>query len=120
MNGRIKRLRWLARLLGTAPAIFGWVMMIGEAFTEPAPNREGVLVLVALIALTMSAIAAWRWQRIGGAAEIVCAVAFGFLVYLTAGHNRLLVATLLPLPWFVSGVLFLTIDWVARRRSAAL
>jgi hypothetical protein len=117
LSAKIVWTRRAARFLGTAPVVFGWFMIVAELIAGPTGDAdgEGVFVGLALIALTAAALTAWRWERIGGIAEIVAAVAFGFVVYLTAGRNQLIVATLLPLPWFVSGLLFLALDWNRRR-----
>ena len=40
------------------------------------------------------------------------AIAFGVFVYATSGHNRVAVALLLPLPWALSGILLLVINWL--------
>jgi hypothetical protein len=106
-------------LLGTVPAVFGWIMMIGEAVAAPTADGEGAAVVVGLVALTASAFAAWRWERGGGALEVVAALGFGLLVYFTAGHNRLLAAILLPSPWFLSGILFLAINLPLARPSTS-
>ncbi len=112
MTERIGPLRWLARLLGVAPAVFSWFMVIGYAITEPGLSGEGAAVLGSVILLTLAALAAWRWEFAGGIAEIAVAVGFAVVVYVTAGRNELIVATLLPSPWFVSGALFV---WLSRR-----
>jgi hypothetical protein len=102
-----RALRRLARVLGTAPALFGWLIAIAEAVAGESGDGEGIAVGVSFAAVTASALAAWRWERAGAICEILAAIAFGGVVYITAGHNRLLVALLLPSPWLLSGILFL-------------
>ncbi len=114
---KIVWVRRLARFLGVAPAAFSWFMVIGYAFTEPGISGEGVAVVVSVILLTLAALSVWRWEFAGGIAEIIVAIGFGIMVYVTAGRNELIVATLLPLPWFVSGLLFLALDWAKRRQA---
>jgi hypothetical protein len=114
MNPWTPRVRWLALLLGVVPAAFGWFIVIAEAAAGEEGDGEGVAVGLSFAFLTASAIAAWRWERLGALAEIVAAVVFGIVVYTTAGHNRVPIALILPSPWFLSGVLLLAISSVGR------
>jgi hypothetical protein len=84
-------------------------MAIGSATSEPF-TAEGFGVAAMLTTLTVSAAAAWKWERWGGAAELAAALAFGVFVYVTAGTNQIIVAFLLPSPWFLSGALFLALS----------
>jgi hypothetical protein len=93
-------------------------MAIGSAASEPFTG-EGFGVATMLATLTVSAAAAWKWERWGGAAEVAAALAFGVFVYVTAGSNQLIVALLLPSPWFLSGVLFLALSRT-RQEEASL
>jgi hypothetical protein len=116
----VEPVRWLARLLGAVPVVIGWFFMIAEAVAGPSGDGEGVAVAVMLVVLTASTVAAWRWERSGAAAEVIAALAFGVLVYVTAGHNRILAALLLPLPWFLSGLLLFAINSLRQDTSRPL
>jgi hypothetical protein len=118
MNPRGRQLRWFARMLATVPTVFGWSLVVSEAAAGEDGDGEGIAVGLGFAFLTAATAATWRWERIGAAAEIVAAVVFAIIVYVTAGHNRVLVALILPSPWLVSGVLLLAIGAIRHGNPA--
>lgn len=112
-----KWLRWLARGIGSPFAAFYVFMGLGSAISaisdrEPV-TAEGVMVVVLFSAGVIGVLIAWWRERIGGLLLVVDAIVLAVFVYVTAGHNRLAAALLIPCPLLVSGILFL-MSW---RRS---
>ncbi len=114
--------RWLARGIGSPFAAFYVFMGLGYAIQgilDPEPVRaEGVIVAVLFSAGVIGVLIAWWRERIGGLVLVVDAIVLAVFVYVTAGHNRLGAALLIPGPLFISGVLFL-MSWKRSVRTAA-
>ncbi len=76
--------------------------------------REMPLFIVFAVA-TVGVLIAWRWELLGGAIAVVCAIAINALVYLGAGRALFYAALMNSVPFFVAGVLFLTCYWRTRQ-----
>ncbi len=75
---------------------------------------EGPFIAVFTAVVLASALVAWCRERIRGIALMACAVTLAIFVYVTAGRDKLLVASILPSPFLVSGALFLAAWWRTR------
>jgi hypothetical protein len=83
---------------------------------EPV-TAEGVMVAVLFSGGVIGVLIAWWRERIGGLVLVVDAIALAVLIYVTAGHNRLGAALLIPSPLLASGILFL-MSWQRSVRPA--
>ena len=91
----------------------------GSLYTIEADqvDGQGILLLVFLGLATLSLIAAWRWEGIGGLVSVLSAVVLGALVYSLADHDRVLMAVFYGSPFLVAGILFLACWWRAGRTA---
>ncbi|MGB7723903.1 MAG: hypothetical protein WBL65_28640, partial [Bryobacteraceae bacterium] len=73
--------RWTARIAGTLMALFFLAFFIGEGFPNifRLPWRESLSVL-ALSAVVVGLLLAWKWEGLGGAVAVVAMVAFMLLI----------------------------------------
>lgn len=78
-------------------------------------SPRGMPLFIVFVAATAGILIAWRWEMIGGAIAVVCAIAIHALVYLGAGHAMFYAALMISVPFFVAGVLFLTCCWRTRQ-----
>jgi succinate dehydrogenase hydrophobic anchor subunit len=116
--------RWLRRFArGIGSPFAGLVVISGLAHAiqgisdrEPV-TAEGVMVAVLFSGGVIGVLIAWWRERIGGLVLVVDAIALAVLIYVTAGHNRLGAALLIPSPLLVSGILFL-MSWQRSVRPA--
>ena len=103
--------RWTARIAGTLMALFFLAFFVGEGF----PNifrlhwRESLSVL-AMSAVVVGLLLAWKWEGVGGAIALAAMVLFMLLVGMRGGRTSLL---LLPA---AIGLLHVVCWW--RLRSA--
>lgn len=115
-------LRWTARLVGLAVAVFVLVMVIGDAIAESSEGISAIGVGVGILFgwVFLSMVAAWRWEKLGGLSCILVAVALGIFVAVTAGRNNALAALAMGLPIIAIGMAFLVAArGVPPRRTAA-
>jgi len=113
-----KWVRWLARGIGSPFAAFYVFMGLGSAFFDPEPvTAEGVMVAVLFSGGVLGVLIAWWREKIGELVLVVDAIVLAIFVYVTAGHNRVGAALLIPCPLLVSGVLFL-MSWRKSVRPA--
>jgi hypothetical protein len=89
-----------------------FVLILCLAITnEDRPNGPAIMILV-LLGLTMAgSVAAWRWERAGGAVVIVGALGTGFAAYSASlefglGSQSFLPALIYGVPFLVVGILF--------------
>ena len=111
--------RWTAR----AASIFvcAWfTFILTLVATNEDPPRPEVIPALILIALTIVAcVAAWRWERAGGIATMVGAMAIGIALWLPpslAGLNFVMPIAILTyvVPFGTVGALFVWAGWMAR------
>ena len=113
-------IRWIARLSSlTINSVFLLILVLAVT-NEDKPQGAAIPVLV-LLALTMvSCLAAWRWERAGGIAVLVSAVALGLAAYAASDtyglEPRLLAPLLYAVPYLLVGTLFL---WAARGQRSS-
>lgn len=119
-------LRWIARILALAVAVFWLWWGIGSAFVEGfgwlsllAHSLPGLLILIATLV-------AWRWERIGGSLLVgVDILVTGFLLWaISRGGYRgpafqmgIMVWLTIALPPLLAGLVFLA-SWRRARPQA--
>ena len=119
-----RTMRWIARIVSSIAIAFGLFMLISHAvFDEPqfneteaeAQEREedaeedmpGLIVFVIFFLITSAALVfAWGRERIGGTVAFFGSVVMALAIFFTAGSNRLMAASLITLPFWSSGILF--------------
>ena len=110
-------IEWIGLGLPTlASAAFG-LIVAGEALDPHGGGQgswiEGAAVVVGASVLVGATLYSWRAPRRGGAALVGAAALLAAVIAFTAGRHVLVVALLLPAPWFVGGLLLL----VSRSRA---
>ncbi|MCG2769541.1 MAG: hypothetical protein ABIK79_03620 [Chloroflexota bacterium] len=109
-----KRIRWIARGLGSLAAAYSLLMGIGYGITEPGPlTGEGAMMAVLITTSVVGVIVAWWREGTGGTILVVDAIAYGIFAFFAAGHNKGLAVSITAGPWLLIGSLFIA-SW---RRS---
>jgi hypothetical protein len=117
-------LRWIARILSIPPVIFFFLFLIGhlvgeERSTVPITPVE-VIGLVSLVAFTslmvIALIVAWKWEKIGSFVVVISSVILFTILLIVVGRNNFYVASIIVLPFFIPGLLFLG-TWLRSRRA---
>ena len=112
-----KRMRRVARGVGSFVAAFWLFAGIGSGMAESGPMGLEDAIMAVLITSTVVGVAvAWWRERIGGTMLLVCAVAHSTFAYFAAGHNKGFAMLISGGPWLVVGLLFLA-SWRRSRRS---
>jgi len=104
-----KPMRWAARAIALAGAMFFLTMLIGPDTTngsEPITTEGVVLGVPGVIALAACVVSWWR-ERLAAILLMGAAVGLGIHIGVYAGHNHLLAWSMLGLPYLVAGVLLL-------------
>ena len=104
-----KQMRYAARAIALAGAMFFLTMLIGGATTdgsEPITEEGAVLGVPGVIALAACVVSWWR-ERL--AAILLLGTAVGLTIHISvcAGHNHLLAWSMLGLPYLLAGLLLL-------------
>lgn len=104
-----KTLRWTARSLSSIVISFALFMLVGSAgFDDTGPNLGITVFVIFMIPTMIALVLAWRWEKWGGLVAIAGSFAMGITVFFTAGSNQLMAGLLIPSPFMVSGILFLS------------
>ena len=117
----VNELRLVTKAVGLlailTAVLYGRAILGGSLYAiESTPGQgQDLLLLVFLGLATLSLLAAWRWEGLGGFVSVLSAVLLGGLVYVLADHNRLMMAVFYGSPFMVAGILFLACWWRARR-----
>ena len=105
-----KPMRWAARAIALAGAMFFLTMLIGPDTTdgsEPITTEGVVLGVPGVIALAACVVSWWR-ERLAAILLIGAAVGLGIHIGVYAGHNHLLAWSMLGLPYLLAGLLLLS------------
>jgi hypothetical protein len=109
-----KRIRRIARGLGSLAAAYSLLMGIGYGITEPGPLTGESAMMAGLITTSVvGVIVAWWREGAGGTILIVDAIAYGIFAFFAAGRNRGFAVSITAGPWLLIGSLFIA-SW---RRS---
>jgi len=112
-----KRIRWIARGLGSLAAAYSLFMGIGYGISEPGPlTGESAMMTVLIATSVVGVIVAWRREGIGGTILVVNAIAYGIFAFFAAGHNKGFAVSITTGPWLLIGSLFIA-SW---RRSVEM
>ena len=112
-------MRWIARALGllaSGPFVLFLIYSGARIFPKLSwSSLRGMPLFIVLAMATVGILIAWRWEMIGGAIAMLCAIAISALVYLGSGRGVILAALMISVPFFIAGVLFLGCCWRARQ-----
>ena len=114
-------LRWLTRLLILVINSVFMLILCLAITNEDKPQGPAIAVLI-LLALTMvGTLAAWRWERAGGAVVMVGALGTGVAAYSVSerfglGSQSFLSAFIYGIPFLTVGIL----SWVCGHFSGAV
>ena len=113
-NRASKWVRWTARGIGSIAAAFWLIIALLYAFVDPQPLTQESMVMVGLMAVSLSSVlVAWWREGLGGMLLLICAIAQSVFAYIASGHHRGLAMSISGGPFLLAGILFL-ISW---RRS---
>ena len=116
-----KRMRWTARVIVLILTIFGAIMLIGAAVSEPLSQGTttslagNLLVVIGIVALAGCVLSWWR-DLLACILLLVTSAGLGAHIGIFAGRNHLMVWAMLGLPYLVAGVLLLYARWLSRHR----
>jgi hypothetical protein len=111
--------RWMTRLLSIVIGCM-FLLIIHLAVTnEDSPQRAAIPVLALLVLTIVAALAAWRWEKVGGVVVVLLALCLSVAAYsasLTYGLGSLsfVPALLYGVPFLIVGILL----WVCGRGVA--
>lgn len=112
-------MRWIARALGllaSGPFVLFLIYSGARIFPKLSwSSLRGMPLFIVLAMATVGILIAWRWEMIGGAIAVFCAIAISALVYLGSGRGVILAALMISVPFFIAGVLFLGCCWRTRQ-----
>jgi hypothetical protein len=98
-----------------------FLVILGLAVTNEDPPQGPAVAVLVLLGLTMlGSLAAWRWEKAGGAVVVVGALGTGIAAYSASltfglGSQSILPALINGTPFLVIGILF----WVSGQRAMA-
>ena len=104
-------LRWTARILSiVASGVFLFILFL-VATNEDPPEGPGIVLVALLAASIVGCIAAWRWEKIGGAMVVICAIAVSAAAFMASvsyglGAWGILSAIIYGVPFLVVGGMF--------------
>lgn len=107
-------LRWAARITGTLMGLFaiyfGGAHLFEDANPDipPAEAIQGAFAVGLLVVSGLGLLLAWKWERRGGAINLIAIVGFYILTYVSTG--QFLIGLLLPVMAF-PGLLFILVGW---------
>ena len=108
-------LQWIARILGCLLCgivffIFGGNLFGGSDVPEVDPNGfMEILPTLIILAFWMAFfVIAWFYELVGSIGTIVCAIIMAFPIYFTSGSNKMGMFIIIPSPFLLVGILFLT------------
>ena len=109
-----KRIRRIARVLGSLAAAYWLFMAIGYGITSPDPlTGEGAMMAALITTSVIGVIVAWWREGTGGTILVVDAIAYGIFAFFAAGRNKGFAVSITAGPWLLIGSLFIA-SW---RRS---
>jgi peptidoglycan/LPS O-acetylase OafA/YrhL len=117
---RSNSVRWAARVASIPVCAWYTLVLVLVATNEDQPHTDVIPALI-LVAINIGAcFAAWRWERLGGIAIILGAIAIGIALWAPLVNAGLtLVMPILIAAYFVPfglvGALFVWSDWIARK-----
>jgi len=116
-----KRVRWTARVIVLILTIFGAIMLIGSAVSEPlsqgtTTSLAGNLLVVIGIAALAGCVLSWWRDLLAGILLLATSAGLGAHIGTFAGRNHLMVWAILGLPYLIAGVLLLYARWLSRHR----
>ncbi|HEY60720.1 MAG TPA: hypothetical protein G4N92_08590 [Anaerolineae bacterium] len=114
-----KRLRWIARVLGSLVAVFWLFAGIGSGMNNPNPLMWEDAIMAGLIATSViGVLVAWKRELTGGIIILVCAIAHITFASIIAGHNKGFAMLISGGPLLLVGTLFLASWWRSRPKEA--
>jgi hypothetical protein len=113
VDGATKGMRWTARIIGMLIGLV-WASQVPGIMDHSSIPLPIPLQVALLVTPLLGAIIAWRWERIGGAMLVVCALLFWALPPIAEGRVPMpTTGDLILIPGLLAGFLFL----ICRRRT---
>ena len=110
-----KRMRWIARGIGSLVVALWLFMGIAYGIVESHPwTLEDAIMAGLTITSTLGVLIAWWREGIGGTVLVVCAIAHSTFAYIVAGHNKGFAMLVSGGPFLLVGFLFLASWWRSR------
>ncbi len=114
-NRKIARVfSWIARSIGLLIIAVITFIAIGNLFGEEDPNAIGdpdpaqmypTLIVISIWIIFF--IVGWFDEYVGSIGTIFWPFMWGYVIYMTAGTNKFIAATLIPTPLLITGLCFL-------------
>ena len=106
-----KRLRWIARILGTLIVLFWLFVVVINGIVEPSKlGTEDITMLILIVGTTIGVLVAWRSERIGGFITLLFGITHSIFALIASGHNHLFAMLISGGPFILIGILFLIAD----------
>jgi hypothetical protein len=107
VDGATKGMRWTARIIGIPNGLV-WLSQVPGIMDHSSIPLPISLQVALLVTPLLGVIIAWRWEQIGGAILIVCALLFWTLPQIAEGRVPMLTTgDWILLPGLLAGTLFL-------------
>jgi len=106
---KVKIFRWTARVIFLIFFLLAMFIFIGGAINDDHSSPDpgiGIFVFFFTIAMT-SMLVSWKYEKLGGILSLVGSFGMSFAIFVTAGTNQLLAATLIPSPFYLVSILFI-------------
>ena len=112
-------LPWMARLLSLGMDSVFLLFLILAVTNEDKPQGPAISVLVLLVLTIGASLAAWRWEKAGGALVVAGGLCLGVAAYRASlasglGSTSYLPAFIYGAPFIVVGILF----WISGTEAA--
>ncbi len=107
---KVKVFRWSARCLFLILFSIVLFIMVGSIFNEdphstPDPGI-GIFMLFYTISMTAMIVSS-KYEKLGGIIALAGSFGMSFAIFVTAGNNQLLAATMIPSLFYIASILFI-------------
>ena len=107
VDGTTKGMRWTARIIGMLNGLV-WLSQVPGIMDHSVIPLPIPLQVALLVTPILGVIVAWRWEQIGGAILVVCALLFWSLPPIAESRMPMpSTGDLILLPGLLGGILFL-------------
>ena len=115
----VKVLKVTAHIISSVTALFFILMFTGEGLSgSDEISLEGIFVGIFGVLLVAGTLAAYFKAGPAGIYLIIVGICFAVFIFITAGSKKLIVSTLLPLPFVIPGIIFLITDRFFQKKDS--